>query len=61
MGRIKINDKDKKKDFSISMNKILNNILENFLVQKNINKSKYIESLVKRDMIERGEKLEDNF
>ena len=58
----KMNSEYKKKDFSITMDEKLNKILEEYLIKKGIsNKSKYIESLVKKDMIERGENIEENF
>lgn len=62
MARNKMNSEYKKKDFSITMDEKLNKILEEYLIKKGIsNKSKYIESLVKKDMIERGENIEENF
>jgi len=62
MTRKKINDEDKKKDFSISMDQKLNKILEEYLTKKGIsNKSKYIESLVKKDLESKGEKFENEF
>jgi metal-responsive CopG/Arc/MetJ family transcriptional regulator len=60
--RHKLNDEDKKKDFSISMDQKLNKILEEYLTKKGIsNKSKYIESLVKKDLESKGEKFDNEF
>ena len=60
--RRKLNDEDKKSNFSITMDEKLNSILEDFLTKKGIsNKSKYIESLVKKDLEDKGEKFETDF
>lgn len=48
MGRPKI--KNKKKNLSLSLNIGLVKILDDYLEDKNINKSKYVEYLIKRDM-----------
>ena len=48
MGRPKI--KDKKKNLSISINIELNEILDKICESKNINKSKYIEYLIKKEI-----------
>ena len=62
MSRQKLSEENKKKEFSISINEKLNTILEEYLINKGItNKSKYIESLVKKDLKDRGENIETNF
>ena len=62
MARRKLSEDEKKKEFSISINLLLNDKLENYLsVNGYSNKSKYIEKLIKDDLISRGEKFENNF
>jgi len=48
MGRPTITDK--KKTLSVSINIELDNILDEICEDNNINKSKYIEHLIKKDM-----------
>ena len=48
MGRPTI--KDKKKTLSVSINIELDEILDKICEEKNINKSKYIEHLIKKDI-----------
>jgi hypothetical protein len=48
MGRPKINNQ--KKSLSISINIELDKILDKICHEKNINKSKYIEFLIKKEM-----------
>jgi hypothetical protein len=50
MGRPKITDK--KKSLSVTVNTELDNLLDKVCEEKNINKSKYIEYLIKKDMDE---------
>ena len=60
--RHKLSEEDKKNNFSISMDQKLNKILEEYLIKKGIsNKSKYIESLVKKDLEDKGENFENDF
>jgi len=62
MARHKLQEEDKKKEFSITINDRLNKILEDYMIKKGItNKSKYIESLVKKDLEDRGEKINLDF
>jgi predicted DNA-binding protein len=42
--------KDKKKTLSVSINIELDEILDKICEEKNINKSKYIEHLIKKDI-----------
>ena len=48
MGRPKITNK--KESLSISVNIELDNILDKICKEKNVNKSKYIEYLIKKEM-----------
>jgi len=59
--RNKLSEEKKKKKFSVSINKDLNIKLEEYLEDTNINKSKYIESLVRKDLEDRGEDVEKEF
>jgi len=62
MSRHKIQEDDKKKKFSISLNEKLNDILEKYMTKNGVtNKSKYIENLVKKDLENRGEKINIDF
>ena len=57
--RHKIPDENKKKKFSITIDEKLSLLLEKYMSENNINnKSLYIESLVRKDMKERGENVE---
>ena len=60
--RHKISEEDKKKKFTITVDEKLNDILDKYMDDNNIkNKSKYIESLVRKDMEDKGEKIERIF
>lgn len=48
IGRPKI--KDKKKNISLSINIELDEIFENFVKEKKITKSEYVEYLIKKEM-----------
>ena len=62
MSRQKLSDDEKKKEFSVSVNILLNEKFESYLNENGYtNKSKYIEKLIKDDLISRGEKFEDEF
>lgn len=62
MARQKLTEDKKKKEFSITMNEKLNDILEKYMVDNGMsNKSKYIEDLVKKDLENRGENIEPDF
>lgn len=62
MSRQKLSDDEKKKEFSVSVNILLNEKLESYLTENGYtNKSKYIEKLIKDDLISRGEKFEEEF
>lgn len=56
MARKKLSEKDKKKEFSISVNEELYELMEQYMIDNNIkNRSRYIEKLVREDMKNRGE------
>ena len=60
--RHKISEEDKKKKFTITVDEKLNDILDKYMDDNNIkNNSKYIESLVRKDMEDKGEKIERIF
>lgn len=57
--RHKIPNENKKKKFSITIDERLSLLLDKYMSENNINnKSLYIESLVRKDMKERGENIE---
>jgi metal-responsive CopG/Arc/MetJ family transcriptional regulator len=51
IGRPKI--KNKKENISLSLNKELISILDEYLKNKNINKSEYVEYLLKKEIVEK--------
>jgi len=56
MARKKLSEEDKKKEFSISVNEELFELMEKYILDNDIkNRSKYIEHLVRKDMKNRGE------
>ena len=60
--REKIPDEFKKEKFTISIDERLYNMLDKFLEEKNHpNRSRYIESLIEKDMKERGKNTEKEF
>ena len=60
--RHKIPENNKKKSFSITIDENIIEIFDKFITDKNIkNKSKYIESLIRKDMEERGEDTKREF
>jgi metal-responsive CopG/Arc/MetJ family transcriptional regulator len=62
MARHKISEEEKKKDLTVTIDIKLNEKLEKYLTEKNINnKSKYIENLIKNDLINRGENIKNEF
>lgn len=62
MSRNKMPDNEKRKDLTFSVSILLNEKLESFLTENGYtNKSKYIEKLIKDDLINRGEKFDDDF
>ena len=59
--RHKIPDDKKKDKFSVTIDEKLNRLLEKFLEEKGHNRSRYIESLIEKDMKERGKDISKNF
>ena len=59
--RNKLPEETKKTKFSISIDDDLNILLEEYLEYLCVNKSKYIEHLVRKDLEERGEDVEKEF
>jgi len=56
MSRKKLSEDEKRKEFSISVNIILNDKLETYMEKNGYsNKSKYIEKLIREDLIKRNE------
>jgi len=62
MSRKKLSEEEKKKEFSISINIVLNDKLEKYMEENDYyNKSQYIEKLIKEDLIRRNEKFNNSF
>jgi len=55
MARKKLSEEDKKKEFSISIDSDIFDLLDKYLENNNINsRSKYIEHIIRNDMEKRG-------
>jgi len=61
MARKKMSIDEKKPKVGITINSELLSLLETYLSDKNINRSKYIENLIKIDIEKRGYTLKDKF
>ena len=61
MSRHKLSDDIKKPKISITLNKELDTILQEYIEENNLNRSKYIEELIKKDMLSRGYKIKQDF
>jgi len=62
MSRKKLNKEDKRKELSVSLDISLNEKLEKYMTDNGYdNKSKYIERLIKEDLLGRGEDIEEKF
>ena len=62
MSRKKLKKEDKRKELSISLDIFLNDKLEKYMSENGYdNKSKYIERLIKEDLTNRGENIEEKF
>lgn len=61
MARKKLTDNQKKPKISITINKELDDILEDFLKENNINRSRYIENLIRKDFEKKGYDITPNF
>jgi len=62
MSRQKMNQNDKKREFSVTINEKLFNMLDEYMMNNEIkNRSRYIEYLVKEDMLKRCENIKNEF
>lgn len=61
MARKKMLDEEKKIKTGITINTELLNLFEEHIKDINVNRSKYIESLIKKDIIKRGIQLKNKF
>lgn len=61
MSRKKISENKKKIKTVVTINEKLMEKFDDFLTKNNINRSNYIEKLVKEDMVKRNEKFDENF
>lgn len=62
MARRKIPEDQKRKDLTVTVNVILNEKLEKYLKDNNIdNKSKYLEKIIKDDLKNRGIEIKEKF
>ena len=59
--RKKIPEDKKKKKTAVSIDEDLSEILENYLNDNNIKRSKYIEDLIRKDMESRGKNVDREF
>lgn len=59
MARNKLSEEDKKKEFSVSIDNDIFNLLDKYMEDNNIkNRSKYIEYIIRKDMKNRGKDIE---
>lgn len=61
MVRRKLLDEDKKPKISITIDKELDSILEEHLEKNKLNRSKYIENLIREDFEKKGKNIEREF
>lgn len=59
--RKKLLDENKKPKISITIDKNLDDVLEEYLEKNKLSRSKYIENLVRDDFERQGIKIEKNF
>ena len=59
--RHKIPDDKKKDKFSVTIDEKLNELLNKFIEEKGYNRSRYIESLIEKDMSEKGHNIKKEF
>jgi metal-responsive CopG/Arc/MetJ family transcriptional regulator len=59
--RHKLPDDKKKSKFSITIDKVLDEILTDELDEKNVSRSKYIEKLIREDIKNKGFNVDPNF
>lgn len=61
MARQKLPEDKKKPKIGITINMELDEIMETHLTDIGVNRSKYIEKLIREDMIKRGKKINPDF
>jgi metal-responsive CopG/Arc/MetJ family transcriptional regulator len=54
MSRKKLSDENKKPGISITIDNKLDDIMEDYLKENNVNRSKYIEHLIRKDFESKG-------
>jgi len=61
MVRRKLSDEDKKSKISITIDKELDDILDGYLEKNRLNRSKYVENLIREDFERKGKNIEREF
>lgn len=61
MSRNKLSEDDKKPKISITLNKDLDIIMENYIKENKLKRSNYIENLIIEDMKKRGFQIKNDF
>ena len=61
MSRHKLSEDIKKPKISITLNRDLDVILQDYIKENDLSRSKYIENLIKSDMEKRGYKIMEDF
>ena len=61
MARKKIPEDKKKPKIGITIDKMLDQILNEHLEELGINRSKYIENLIRKDLLSKGKNIEKDF
>lgn len=61
MARKKLLDNEKKPKIGITIDKELDIIMSEYIKEININRSRYIENLIKDDMLKRGKQIKRDF
>ena len=61
MARKKLSDNEKKPKIGITIDKELDMFMSDYIKENNINRSNYIEDLIKNDMLKRGYNIKKDF
>lgn len=61
MSRHKLSEDILKPKISITLNKELDSVLQEYIKENELSRSKYIENLIKSDMEKRGYKIKEDF
>jgi hypothetical protein len=61
MARRKLSDDEKKPKIGFTINKELDVVMNNYIKNNDLNRSNYIETLIKNDMIQRGYEVKNDF